>query len=49
MVTLYLYIGARWEEHKLLSEFGTEYENYRQEVSMLLPVKWLAGKLSGRA
>ena len=49
MVTLYLYIGARWEEHKLISEFGPEYEIYRQEVSMLLPVKWLAAKLRRRA
>lgn len=49
MVTLYLYIGARWEEHKLISEFGREYEAYRQEVSMLLPVKWLAAKLRRRA
>jgi methanethiol S-methyltransferase len=41
----YLYIGTLWEEKKLVSEFGTTYKEYQQEVSMLIPIKWLANKI----
>ncbi len=43
-LTLYLVIGTLLEERKLVSEFGDQYRNYRKEVSMLFPLKWLAGK-----
>ena len=40
----YLYIGTWWEEKKLISEFGQEYRDYKSEVSMLIPLKWIIGK-----
>lgn len=44
LVILYLYIGSIWEEKKLKSEFGSDYEAYKREVSMLIPLKWLINK-----
>lgn len=35
--TLYLYVGTKLEERKLVAEFGGDYEDYQQEVGMLLP------------
>ena len=35
--TIYIFVGARLEEHKLLREFGTSYRQYRQRVKMLIP------------
>lgn len=35
--TLYLYIGSKLEEQKLVLEFGEAYKAYQQEVGMLLP------------
>lgn len=43
--TLYLIIGARLEENKLVKEFGDAYRNYQNTVSMLIPVKWLKSRL----
>jgi len=40
----YLYIGSIWEEKKLVAEFGVVYQQYQQEVSMLIPLKWLSRK-----
>jgi protein-S-isoprenylcysteine O-methyltransferase Ste14 len=37
LVTLYLYIGARFEERKLRRIFGEAYAAYQQQVPMLLP------------
>ena len=38
MVTLvYVFIGIRLEEGKLLQEFGEEYREYQKEVPMLIP------------
>jgi protein-S-isoprenylcysteine O-methyltransferase Ste14 len=34
---LYVVVGARLEEHKLLAHFGAAYARYRQRVPMLLP------------
>ena len=44
LVIIYLYIGSLWEEKKLKSEFGDEYAQYKQEVSMLIPLKWVINK-----
>jgi protein-S-isoprenylcysteine O-methyltransferase Ste14 len=43
----YFLIGTLLEERKLLSEFGEEYVNYQQHVSMLFPFKWIRQKLKG--
>ncbi len=37
ITSLYLYIGTRLEEQKLLEEFGAAYLNYRKEVGMFIP------------
>ena len=47
--TLYLLIGIRLEEAKLVREFGDRYRHYQQTVSMLVPVKWLLARMRGRA
>ncbi len=36
-LTLYIVIGAHWEERKLLVEYGEAYAAYRQAVPMLIP------------
>ncbi len=36
-LTLYILIGAWFEERKLVREFGKEYEDYRQSTPMLIP------------
>lgn len=35
--TIYLYIGTKLEEEKLVTEFGAAYTAYQQKVGMLLP------------
>jgi len=45
LVIGYLYIGTLWEEKKLKSEFGEAYNDYRREVSMLIPFKWVLNKI----
>ena len=40
--SLYLIIGAKIEEKKLVREFGEAYVEYQSPVSMLVPWKWLA-------
>lgn len=37
ITTLYIYLGARLEEQKLLVEFGEAYREYQQKVPMLVP------------
>ncbi len=44
--TLYLIIGVRLEEKKLVNEFGEAYRSYQHKVSMLIPIKWIKSKLS---
>jgi methanethiol S-methyltransferase len=39
-VTLYLVIGARLEERKLVAHFGAAYREYRQRVPGLIPLPW---------
>ena len=36
-LTLYVLIGAVYEERKLLKEFGQAYAAYRQRTPMLIP------------
>jgi len=36
-LSLYLYIGSRFEERRLLVEFGQAYANYQQSVPRLIP------------
>jgi protein-S-isoprenylcysteine O-methyltransferase Ste14 len=47
VISVYFLIGTFLEERKLLSEFGEEYIDYRQNVSMLFPFKWIMQKLRG--
>lgn len=36
-LTIYIIIGAHFEERKLLSEFGEAYAEYRRRTPMLIP------------
>lgn len=40
VISTYLLLGAVLEERKLAVQFGKQYRDYRQQVSMLLPIKW---------
>ena len=33
----YIFVAVRWEEQRLVAEFGEAYERYRQRVPMLFP------------
>ena len=35
--SIYLLIGLRWEEGRLLAIYGEEYDQYRQAVPALIP------------
>ena len=35
--TIYIYVGARLEERKLIAAFGEEYRRYRASTPMLIP------------
>lgn len=37
-LSIYLVIGALFEERKLIQEYGSAYERYRQHTPMLIPV-----------
>jgi protein-S-isoprenylcysteine O-methyltransferase Ste14 len=37
-LTIYLAVGALYEERKLVKEFGEDYLQYRQKTPMLIPV-----------
>lgn len=37
LLSIYLFVGASFEERRLLSEFGTQYEEYRQRTPMIIP------------
>ena len=45
VLSLYLVIGAFLEERKLIKEFGDDYRQYQNRVSMLFPWKWVKKKL----
>lgn len=38
LVTGYILIGIRLEEHDLVQQFGDQYRRYRQQAAMLLPI-----------
>lgn len=40
LVTLYLFIGSRMEEKKLIVYHGKVYEEYRKRVAGLIPLPW---------
>lgn len=40
LVSLYLFIGSRLEERKLIAYHGRVYEAYRQRVAGLFPLPW---------
>jgi protein-S-isoprenylcysteine O-methyltransferase Ste14 len=48
-LTLYLVVGALYEERKLVRVFGDAYLRYRERTPMLIPglIRWMAGKLNG--
>ncbi|WP_136799148.1 methyltransferase family protein [Desulfosediminicola ganghwensis] len=46
ILSCYLLIGAFIEERRLVAEFGEKYRQYQQEVSMLIPWKWLSKRVS---
>ena len=37
LITLYIFVGMRIEEHRLEKQFGAAYREYQQTVPMLLP------------
>ena len=39
-LTLYILIGAYFEERKLLKDFGTAYAEYKAKTPMLIPKVW---------
>lgn len=44
-ITVYFILGAWLEEQKMVEDFGQEYKNYMQEVSMFIPLMWLKERL----
>jgi methanethiol S-methyltransferase len=43
-ILIYIFIGIRLEENKLIIEFGEEYTEYKKKVPMLFPGKdWIPG------
>jgi protein-S-isoprenylcysteine O-methyltransferase Ste14 len=40
ILCLYLYIGIRLEERKLIRQHGDQYLDYQKRVSSLIPFKW---------
>lgn len=37
VLSIYLVVGAVFEEHRLVQEFGEQYTAYQQQVPMLIP------------
>jgi len=37
VITIYLVIGARFEENRMLQEYGEVYKRYQKEVPLLIP------------
>ncbi|KPJ76201.1 MAG: hypothetical protein AMJ54_12635 [Deltaproteobacteria bacterium SG8_13] len=45
VISGYFVVGAVLEERKLKLQFGRQYADYQQRVSMLLPINWARGLL----
>jgi len=45
LISGYFVTGAFIEEKRLLSVYEEEYRNYKQQVSMFIPVKWFFKKM----
>lgn len=45
IITLYVIIGTYLEEKKLIGEFGEVYVEYREKVSMFVPLKYIKRRL----
>ena len=39
VLTIYLLVGAKFEENRLLHEFGNQYREYQKRIPMLLPYR----------
>jgi protein-S-isoprenylcysteine O-methyltransferase Ste14 len=39
LVTLYFWMGSRYEEHRLAALFGQPYREYQMRVPYLLPLR----------
>lgn len=37
LLTLYIFMGVRFEEHSLIAKYGADYRQYKQEVPGLIP------------
>ena len=48
-LSLYLYIGALFEERKLLSEYSQAYQDYQQRTPMFFPAVIRRGVMMGRS
>jgi protein-S-isoprenylcysteine O-methyltransferase Ste14 len=40
LLSIYLIVGARLEEKRLVTEFGDKYREYQKHVPILLPIPW---------
>jgi len=40
LATLYFIVGTKWEEDKLINEYGERYRRYQQKVPALVPLPW---------
>jgi len=45
VLSSYLVVGSLLEERKIIAEYGDRYRHYQQQVSMIIPVKWLWRKM----
>jgi len=43
LLSIYLFVGASFEERRLLREFGAQYEEYRERTPMIIPRLWGRG------
>ncbi len=44
VLTVYVLVGTRLEERKLVHELGDGYRSYQRRVSMFVPIKWLRSR-----
>lgn len=46
IITIYTILGTYLEEYKLIKEFGDKYIEYKNNVSMYIPLKWVKSRLT---